>query len=134
MRTTTLLLAAACLALAGCSSTSSSDKPAATPAASSPSVNPQDAYLAVAHGITFNGTPTDEELLAYPQQWCDALAAGHGVKWMFDMTGGGGMYPIGMEWGTAKADANTLLVAGVKAYCPARTAAVTEELRAAGEY
>lgn len=119
--------------VAGCSS--GGDEQDAKPSPSvSPTVSKEDRYLTAAHGITFNGSPPDSELLAYPPQWCDALGSGHSVEWMFDMTGGGSLYPIGMEWGTAKADANELLLVGVKAYCPARAATVQEELRASGEY
>lgn len=133
MRRTAVLLAAVCLALAGCSSggKGADAKPSAS---SSPTVDKAAQFLTAAHGITFNGAPSDDELLAYPPQWCDALASGHSVEWMFDMTGGGNLYPIGMEWGMAKADANELLLVGVKAYCPAEAATVTAELRAAGEY
>lgn len=70
----------------------------------------------------------------FPTLWCNELEAGHSVEWMFDITDGGGLYPIGEEWGTAKPDAYELLVAGVKAYCPESLGAVQEELRASGEY
>jgi hypothetical protein len=131
--TTTVLLLAAALALAGCSNSSSgSDKPAKPKA--SPTVSKESSFLKVAHGITFNGSPTDTELLALPPKWCDALDAAHSVKWMFDSTGGGGLYPWGAEWGTAQQDADTLVVAGVKAYCPRNLKAVADELRASGEY
>ena len=134
MRRTTVLLAALLLAgaAAGCSSESSPD---AKPSASkTPTVSKETRYLTAAREITFNGTPSDDELLAYPPKWCDGLAGGHSVEWMFDITGGGGLYPVGMEWGTARPDANELLLVGVKAYCPTRAAAVTAELRAAGQY
>lgn len=131
MRTTTVLLAAALLlAVTGCSSNSSS--PDAKPSPSK-TVSKASRYLTAAHQITFNGSPSDQELLAYPPKWCDALGSGHSVKWLFDSSGGG-LYPIGQEWGTAKADANTLLVAGVRAYCPANLPAVQKELRDTGEY
>lgn len=132
MRTTAAaLLAVVCLALAGCGTSSS--KTSAKPSPSK-TVSKADRYLATAHQVSFNGSPSDEELLAYPPQWCQALDSGHSVAWLFDVTGGGGLYPIGQEWGTAKADANTLLVAGVRAYCPANLAVVQKELRDAGEY
>jgi hypothetical protein len=130
--TITVLLLVAALALAGCSNSSSgSDKPAKPKA--SPTVSKESSFLKVAHGITFNGTPSDDELLALPSKWCDALDAGHSVKWMFD-TGGGNLYPVGDDWGTVSQDANTLLATGVKAYCPANLSAVKDELRASGEY
>lgn len=136
MRRTAILLAAALLlAVTGCSSDndSSDDKPAVKPSAS-PTVNKKDQYLKAAHGITFNGAPTDTDLLVFPMLWCQELGSGHSVEWMFDTAGGGGLYPVGETWGTKKADANELLMAGVKAYCPEQVAVVTDELRASGEY
>jgi ABC-type glycerol-3-phosphate transport system substrate-binding protein len=130
--TAAAVLLAAGLALAGCGAGQDDTKAAAKPSPSK-TVNKSDRYLKVAHGITFNGSPTDEELLEYPQQWCDGLAGGHSVKWLFS-SGGGGLYPIGDDWGTKKADADALLVAGVKTYCPENLDAVTSELRASGEY
>ena len=137
MRHTTILLAAACLALAGCSSGGDSDassKPTTTTAAPSPTVDKKAQYLEAAHQITFNGTPSDLELAVFPGLWCNELEAGHSVEWMFDITGGGGLYPVGEDWGTAKPDAHELLMAGVEAYCPENLDAVREELRASGEY
>lgn len=132
--TRTALLAGLLLAgLTACGSANKPESAAATPSASL-SVNPQDEFLTAAHNVPFNGSPSDDELLAYPSGWCDGLDAGHSVEWLFDMTGGGELYPVGMEWGTVKADANALLVAGVKAYCPENSAVVAEELRASGEY
>ncbi len=124
----TVLLTAACLALAGCSDS----KPSTTDAKPSPSVDKKATYLGAAREITFNGEPTDEELLLYPPEWCAGLDAGHSVEWLFSMDTG--LYPIGEQWGTKKPDANELLVAGVKAYCPENSAAVLDELRASGEY
>jgi hypothetical protein len=131
--TTTALFAALLLAGAavGCGS-SSDDKPAAKPKASSTAGN--DArYLKAARQITFNGTPTDGDLLIYPDLWCKGLDQGHSVKWLFGMSDGG-LYPVGEDWGTAKADADTLLVTGVKVYCPSNSKGVLDELRASGEY
>lgn len=125
---TTILLTAG-LALTGCGSATT---PAAKPSAS-PTIDKRSQFLTVAHGITFNGSPTDDELAAFPPQWCAALDAGHSVAWLFDLEQGD-LYPVGDEWGTVKQDADTLLVAGVKAYCPANSAALTAELRASGEY
>lgn len=130
--TTTAITAALLLALTACGS-SSDDKPTAKPSPSK-TVSKQDRYLKAAHNITFNGTPGDAVLLVYPPEWCKELDSGHSVEWMFDMFGGGGLYPIGEEWGTKKEDANALLVAGVRAYCPENVDAVLEELRASGDY
>jgi hypothetical protein len=133
MRRTTILLTVCLLAgLTACGS-SGDDKPAAKPSPSK-TVSKEDQYLKAAHEITFNGTPSDGALLIFPKEWCKALDSGHSVEWMFDMFGGGQLYPIGQEWGTKKEDANALLVAGVKAYCPEHSDAVLEELRASGDY
>jgi hypothetical protein len=133
MRRTTILLTAALLAGAAGCSTGDSKTPAT--ASSSPTVSPEDKFLREAKLLTFTGTPPgDAELAALPPQWCDELAAGHSVEYLFDDTGGAGLYPYGSGWGMEKADANKLLVAGVRAYCPDRLAVVTEELRASGGY
>lgn len=140
MRTTTtaLLAAALLLSVTSCSSGNDSNdsndsKPSAKPSPSK-TVDKKDQYLKAARDITFNGAPTDRDLLVFPMLWCHELESGHSVEWMFDLAGGGGLYPVGETWGTKKADANELLVAGVKAYCPESVAAVTDELRASGEY
>lgn len=133
--TITVTLAAAMLAtLAACGGDTGSDDKGAAKVSASPAVNKKDQYLAAAREITFNGAPTDTDLLVFPMLWCQELESGHSVEWIFDVTGGGGLYPVGESWGTKKADANELLVAGVKAYCPESLAAVQEELRASGEY
>ncbi|MDG9717416.1 hypothetical protein [Streptomyces sp. DH24] len=135
MRTRTTITAGALL-LATLTACSSSDggKAAAKPSPSTTvTVSKETRYLTAARNITFNGTPRTDELEAYPPQWCEALEAGHSVQWMFDMSGGD-LYPIGMDWGTAKPDANELLVVGVRAYCPEHLATVQDELRANGEY
>jgi hypothetical protein len=134
MRTTATaaLGAALLLSLTACGnnhSDSNADKPHPTP-----TVSKADRYLKTAHTLTFTGSgPTDSELLDYPPKWCDGLDAGHSVSWLFS-GGGGGLYPIGMDWGTKKREANQLLVAGVRVYCPQHTDAVTAELRASGDY
>ncbi|RPE40252.1 hypothetical protein EDD90_3288 [Streptomyces sp. Ag109_O5-1] len=132
MRRTAVIGLFACLALTGCSNTGSSTADAKP--SPSKTVSKADRYLTVAHGISFNGDPGDDVLLTFPAKWCGALDAGHSVKWMFDSTGGGGLYPWGADWGTAQQDADTLVVAGVKAYCPRNLKAVADELRASGEY
>jgi hypothetical protein len=133
MRRTTIILLAAALALAGCSTNSPhGSKPALKPSPSK-TLSLGEQYLQTAHGINFNGSPTDVELLVYPTEWCKQLDAGHSVTWLFSMSGGG-LYPNGDQWGTDEADADTLLVAGVKAFCPANLSDVKEQLRAAGNY
>ena len=137
MRHTTALLATVLLlAVTGCSSgdsSSSDSKPSAKPSPSK-TIDKRDQYLNAAREITFNGAPTDTDLLVFPMLWCHELESGHSVEWMFDITGGGGLYPVGEEWGTAKPDAYELLVAGVKAYCPEGLGVVQGELGASGEY
>lgn len=75
--------------------------------------------------------PTDEEVQAYPPQWCAGLEDGHSVDWLFN---DGGLYPIGDTWGTTQADAHKLLVMAVDIYCPGMKPQVTEELRGTGAY
>jgi hypothetical protein len=109
--------------------------PTSTPAPST-SAEREGQFIFDSQGINFTTRrPSNEELLIYPPKWCAALDQGHSVEWMFTMFGGGGgLYPIGDDWGTKKADADALLVAGVKTYCPENLDAVTSELRASGEY
>jgi hypothetical protein len=126
---TVVVLFVAGLVLAGCSSSDSgSDKPSAS--ASSP-VSKAALYLADAREVTFNGSPTDDELLIFPPQWCAGLGGGHSVEWLL---GQDDLYPNGIEWGTAKADAYGLVVAAVKAYCPTYLPGVQDELREVGAY
>ncbi|MEV8032263.1 hypothetical protein [Streptomyces sp. NPDC086182] len=136
--TTTALLATLLLAGAatGCGSGSSDDKPRAQPSASAtPPANPLVQFTnAVNHAQLESyatGIPAFQDLEVFPPQWCKALNEGHSVEWML---GDGGLYPVGQDWGTKKADAYQLVLFGVKAYCPKHTAAVTAELRASGEY
>lgn len=134
--TARLATAAALLAvLTACGSNGGGDGKAASSRPSpTASADPAAEYLTAAHNIEFaNGQPTDTELTAFPPKWCAGLDAGHSAEWLFS-SGGGGLYPSGMDWGTVKKNAYQLLVAGVQAYCPAHTDTVTEELRATGEY
>ncbi|MFZ4264492.1 hypothetical protein [Streptomyces arboris] len=133
-RTTTVaaLIAASLLALTACGTEPEPDSPAAGPSVSA-TTDPEAQYLARAHDIEFNGTPTDEELTALPPQWCDALADGHSVEWTFGPDGAD-LYPLGQEWGTVQQDAHALLVAGVRSYCPEHLDTVTDELREGGDY
>ncbi len=135
--TARLATAAALLAvLTACGSNGDdSDSKATNPTpTASPSVDPATEYLTAAHKIPYaGGQPTDTELTALPPKWCAGLDAGHSAEWLFS-SGGGGLYPNGMDWGTVKKDAYQLLVAGVQAYCPKHTDTVTEELRATGDY
>jgi len=138
MRHTTTAAATAVLLLAlatGCGGDDSGDgKATSTSPTPTKTTDPATAYLAAAQGIAFTGSqPTDTELTALPPKWCAGLDDGHSVEWLLS-SGGGAAYPNGMNWGTVKKDAYTLIVAGVRAYCPTHTAAVTEELRATGQY
>lgn len=137
--TTTATLAVAMaglLALTGCSS-SSGAKPAATASSPVPTVPVRDQFLQAINAANIESWgkvgPSDDELAAFPDQWCTQLAYGHSVKWMFD-TSQGDLYPIGQDWGTTKTDAYKVLVMAVGFYCPERKKQVLDELRASGDY
>ena len=135
MRRTTVLLAA-CLTLAGCSDSDGAASPPPAPSVSaSPSVDPIVPFMAAVEDARFasyaSGIPPFQDLEVFPPEWCTALGEGHSVEWLL---GEGDLYPIGEDWGTEKSDAFQLVLLGVKAYCPANVDAVTEELRALGEY
>jgi hypothetical protein len=134
-RTTTALLTVLLAAgAAGCSDGSEEPADAKPSPSVSASLSAEDQFLQAAKALKFTGTqPGNAELTALPPQWCTELDAGHSVEYLFD-DGQGGLYPYGSGWGMEKKDAYELLVAGVKAYCPANAAAVVEELKAAGEY
>ncbi|WP_137991244.1 DUF732 domain-containing protein [Streptomyces vilmorinianum] len=127
---TAALTAVYLLALTGCGS---SDEPTADKPATSTS--PEDEFLANAKAADFESwktaAPPDAELAAYPSQWCAELKAGHSVAYILEDAA---LYPIGEKWGTAKPDAQELVVLGVKAYCPEFGDQVTEELRLSGQY
>lgn len=129
------ILAVASLSACGGSQNAADAKPST--ASASPTVDKAatflDAVKAAAIESWTDAGPTDEELLEYPDQWCAGLAAGHSVDYLFSMSDGG-LYPIGMDWGTEKTDANKVLVLGVTAYCPQYRAQVVKELQATGEY
>ena len=134
--TTIILLAAAGLALAGCSNSGSAPKIDTKPSATQ-TTDPGDEFVTKvvdAHLDSYAaGVPAADELKAFPPEWCSALDDGHSVEWMFDIFEGG-LYPVGETWGAEKADAYELLVMGVKTHCPKHSGAVLEELRASGEY
>lgn len=139
MRRTAATLLATCLlaALTACGD-SNDDKPASKPTAeASPTVSPGDKFLDDVHQAAFDSwleaAPTDDELLDYPMHWCNELEKGHSVQYVFDVNEGE-LYPVGMDWGTEKTDANELLLLAVKAYCPELRKQVIEDLRDAGEY
>ncbi|WP_326771350.1 hypothetical protein [Streptomyces sp. NBC_01445] len=125
-RTATALLAAALLASLTACGASEDGKATTTPKAK-PTISKETRYLKAAHEITFNGEPSDDELTAFPPQWCDGLNTGQ-------LLGEGNLYPIGDDWGTVKQDAYTLVATGTKAYCPENFDAVRDELRDAGAY
>lgn len=128
-----LLTATACGSSGDSGSKDDHGKPAGTPSPST-SAEREGQYIVDAQDVPFTSRrPSNEELLAYPGEWCKALDAGHSVKWMFS-GGGGDLYPIGQDWGTKEANAYRLLLVGVKAYCPQHTAAVMKELRETGKY
>ncbi|WP_030798924.1 hypothetical protein [Streptomyces sp. NRRL S-337] len=108
------------------------DKPKAKP-----TTPPSDKFLGAivdhpVHSWDDSG-PTQKELLAYPPKWCAALKDGHSVDYLFDPTQGR-LYPIGVDWGTEKSDANEVLAMAVEAYCPTYRGRVLQELRKGGDY
>lgn len=131
MRTRTAAVTAVLLlaALTGCGSDGDA-KP-------TPTVGPEEKFLTSVHASDFDSWkakgPTDVELVAYPPQWCAELTAGHSVEYILGMQGAN-LYPIGADWGTAKPDAQELVVLGVTAYCPELRAQVTDELRDSGGF
>lgn len=137
MRTRTITAALLLLAAlaAGCSSGGDA-KPKATPTPK-PTVGPEEKFLASVYASDFDSWkakgPTDAELVAYPPQWCAELKAGRSVDYILSMQGAN-LYPIGSGWGTAKPDAQELIVLGVTAYCPELRAQVTDELRNSGGF
>lgn len=133
-RTITAALLLAALAT-GCGSDGDA-KPKAAPKPT-PTVGPEEKFLAAARASDFDSWkakgPTDAELVTYPPQWCAELTAGHSVEYILGMQGAN-LYPIGTDWGTAKPDAQELVVLGVTAYCPEHRAQVTDELRDSGGF
>ncbi|GGW29383.1 hypothetical protein GCM10010381_12460 [Streptomyces xantholiticus] len=127
---TTALLAAT---LTACGSDSSSEATASP----SPSASVEaeatflDSVTAAGFSSWSDSQPTDEELVAYPPQWCSEFDADHSVKYVLDDPS---LYPIGHNWGTALPDAQQLVVLAVKAYCPEHQAMVVEELKESGAY
>lgn len=110
-------------------------KPAAATSKPAAAVDPATKFLADVHAAAFpswdDTAPTDSELTAFPPDWCQALDAGHSVAYIL---GQDDLYPIGQSWGTAKEDAQQLVVMGVSSYCPKHRATVTAELRDSGAY
>jgi hypothetical protein len=100
-----------------------------------PTVAKEDKFLDAVHLASWQSwqetQPADGDLIEFPQMWCDGLAEGHSVAFLFSE---GGLYPSGGDWGTRKPEANELLLMGVKAYCPDKVDKVTQELRDGGEY
>lgn len=141
-RTTTTaasLLTAGLLVLTGCSSGSSTPAKTSPPASSSPvpTVALRDQFLQQINAANIASWgrhgPSDDELAAYPDQWCAQLAYGHSVAWMFDIHQGD-LYPLGQDWGTEQADAFKVLVMAVGVFCPDKKPVVLGELRATGNY
>lgn len=128
----TALTAALLMGLTACGDNEPS--PTASTPGPSTSAEREGRYIFASEDLDFTSRrPSNEELLAYPPQWCAALAAGHSVEWLFDPAGGD-LYPWGEDWGTKEADADELLVLGIKIYCPQHLNTVTKELREGGDY
>lgn len=135
MRTTTATaaLAAVLLLTTACGGSSDSDAKAEP----TPTVSKEEKFLADLNDADIaswtDKRPADEEILLFPEEWCDGLNEGHSVEYLFDLTQGG-LYPNGEDWGTKLDDAYTVLVLAVTAYCPKHRDAVTKELRESGGY
>lgn len=136
MRTTAAAIGAVLLlaTLAGCSANGGGNaKPAAE--SSAPAPDPDETFLAAVEAAAFASWddvgPTDEELVTFPPLWCGELEAGHSVAYLLDDPT---YYPIGQDWGTAKPDAQELIVLGAESYCPDMRDQVVEELRESGAY
>ncbi|WP_030917232.1 hypothetical protein [Streptomyces sp. NRRL B-24720] len=132
MRFGTLLLIGT-LAFSAVACGSGSDaKPSASPSATDNS----DKFLDEVHAEHFDSwaetAPTDGEILMLPPEWCLELKDGHSVEYLLGESAAA--YPNGPEWGTARPDANRLLVLGVTNYCPEYRDQVTKELRETGQY
>ncbi|MFE0376233.1 hypothetical protein ACFW1M_11720 [Streptomyces inhibens] len=128
-RTAAGILTAALL-LTACGSTQGKPK-------SQPTRTPSDKFLGATvdhpvHSWDDSG-PTQTELLAYPPKWCAGLKGGHSVDYLLTASKGD-LHPIGMDWGTEKADARKVLVMAVEAYCPKCRSRVQAELRESGDY
>ena len=138
MRRTVLLAAACLLGITGCSSGGASEGASKTTASASasPSTDPIVRFVRSVEDAHFasyaDGIPAYQELEVFPPKWCAALGEGHSVEWM--LGDGGGLYPIGQDWGTEKGDAYQLVLLGVEAYCPKYAGQVKQELRDAGAY
>jgi hypothetical protein len=65
----------------------------------------------------------------------ELLVPGRHTAWSGDFdTHSTDLYPYAANWGLKKADADQLLIIGVKTYCPKCEDRVTEELRASGDF
>lgn len=133
-RATTTVLLAAGLLLTGCGGSGGSAK--ATPTGTTPTISKQAQFLQAVHqaGIQSWATapPTDDEIAAYPQQWCDQLAAGHSLNQILSVRSG--FYPSGNNWGTKIGDTYQVFILGVTAYCPQYRAEAVQQAQASGNY
>jgi len=122
------------LLLVGCSGGGDTSKAAA--ASPTPTISKQDKFLQAVRQADIQGwadtAPTDDEIAAFPEQWCGRLAEGHSVGYIIGV--GSDLYPRGAGWGTYVWDAYRVLILGVTAYCPQYRAEVVQQARAAGKY
>ncbi|MGV2914692.1 DUF732 domain-containing protein [Streptomyces alfalfae] len=137
-RTTTILLTAfVLLPLTACGTDAGSSTAEPKPSKSTTyKLRPDDQWRQSvnAAGLTSwtdDASPSTDELMAMPKDWCTALKDGHSVQWLLE---DGGLYPIGDDWGTTKNEAQELVVLGTEAYCPKQTGRVKAELRKTGGY
>ncbi|MFF9243223.1 hypothetical protein ACF1AL_30750 [Streptomyces sp. NPDC014801] len=134
MRRFTIVLAVVLLAsVTACGSRDTGRYVAADPKAT-PTGSKEGRYLKSAASLPYTERhPADEELLAFPPKWCDELALGHSVGYMFSLSGPD-LYPAGRDWGMMQEDANELLTIGVTVYCPEYREQVLKDLRATGGF
>ncbi|WP_330335867.1 hypothetical protein [Streptomyces sp. NBC_00557] len=132
MRRTAMLLAVVlCASLTACGSRDTGRYAAADPKAT-PTGTKENRYLKSAASLSYaHKHPTDAELLAFPPKWCQDLALEHSVEYVLDPNGGG-LYPMGQDWGMLLKDAHELLIVGVTVYCPEYRGQVLKDLRSTG--
>ncbi|MEU9475472.1 hypothetical protein [Streptomyces sp. NPDC048191] len=132
MRRTTMLLAVVLLAsLTACGSRDTGRYAAVNPIAT-PTGSKKDRYLKSAASLAYTHKhPTDAELLTFPPKWCHELDLEHSVEYVLDPDGGG-LHPMGQDWGMLLKDAHELLIVGVTVYCPEYRGQVLKDLRSTG--
>lgn len=139
MRKISMVVAAvvAASALSACGSSGGTSAKASP----SPSVNKDATFIQEARLKAIeswkDSSPTDEDLLVYPHQWCDQLSVGHSVTHILGMDSSNSsadLYPIGANWGTKLPEAEEVFVVAVNIYCPQYRQQVITDLHSSGSY